>query len=86
MRYIIKGYMTQNTDVIIIGAGPAGLSAAKVLADSGIKTIVLEKGINSGSKNFFSSIIHKKTVEEVFGRISDDTSETFYPPIERKLT
>ena len=78
--------MTQTPDVIIIGAGPAGLSAAKILADSGIKTIVLERGIKSGSKNFFSGIINKKTVEEVFGKISDDMSEMFYAPIERKLT
>jgi thioredoxin reductase (NADPH) len=35
-------------DVIIIGAGPAGLSAAIYAARSGMKTLVLEKGIVGG--------------------------------------
>jgi len=35
--------MTTNTDVVIIGAGPAGLCLAKSLADSGLHTIVIER-------------------------------------------
>src|SRR4030042_7153881 len=38
----------QNTDVIIIGAGPAGLSAAIYTAWLGLKTTVLESGIAGG--------------------------------------
>lgn len=33
----------QGFDILIIGAGPAGLSAAHVAADSGLKTLLLEK-------------------------------------------
>jgi len=35
--------MTTNTDVVIIGAGPAGLCLAKSFADSGLHTIVIER-------------------------------------------
>ena len=34
----------KNYDVIIIGAGPAGIFAALVLAQMGLKPIVLERG------------------------------------------
>jgi ubiquinone biosynthesis UbiH/UbiF/VisC/COQ6 family hydroxylase len=35
--------MTINTDVVIIGAGPAGLCFAKSLADAGLQVVVLER-------------------------------------------
>jgi len=38
-------------DVIIIGAGPAGLSAAIYSARSGLKTAVFEKGLIGGQIN-----------------------------------
>jgi len=39
---------TQNRDVIIMGAGPAGLTAAIYCAWLGLKTVVLETGIVGG--------------------------------------
>src|SRR6266478_4159341 len=36
--------MTEHFDLIIIGAGPAGLSAAGVAAREGLKYLVIEKG------------------------------------------
>ncbi|MDI1362115.1 5-demethoxyubiquinol-8 5-hydroxylase UbiM [Methylotenera sp.] len=35
--------MVTNVDVVVIGAGPAGLCFAKSLADSGLQTIVIER-------------------------------------------
>ncbi len=47
-RAIVDSYMKQfdeyvESDVIVVGAGPAGLSTAKVLAENDVKTIVLER-------------------------------------------
>ncbi|HUX97939.1 MAG TPA: NAD(P)/FAD-dependent oxidoreductase [Candidatus Deferrimicrobium sp.] len=38
-------------DVLIVGAGPGGSVAAKVAAESGLKTVFFERGRKSGEKN-----------------------------------
>jgi len=37
-----------NVDVVVVGAGPSGLTAAKYLASSGLKTVVLERRLSFG--------------------------------------
>jgi len=49
--------MAEQFEVVIVGAGPAGLSAALVLARAGVETIVLERGPYPGSKNLFGGIL-----------------------------
>jgi len=44
--------------VAIVGAGPAGLSAACVLAEKGVKTIVLERGEYPGAKNISGGVLY----------------------------
>lgn len=67
----------KDADVIVIGAGIAGLTTAIALAKSSIKTIVLEKSKRHGSAAFHSGVISKNFLEELFG--SCDV------PFERKL-
>lgn len=52
-RAIIEGYTKRlldhlENDVVIVGAGPAGLTAAYYLAKDGIKTAVFEKRLSIG--------------------------------------
>jgi glycine/D-amino acid oxidase-like deaminating enzyme len=41
---IVAPALPQKTDVVVVGGGYAGLSAARALADSGIQSVVLEAG------------------------------------------
>ena len=48
----------QDFDVIVIGGGPAGLSAAISAANAGMKTIVIERGDYPGTKNVMGGILY----------------------------
>lgn len=50
--------MKEVFDVAIVGAGPAGISAACILADAGIKTIVFERGEYPGAKNMSGGVLY----------------------------
>ncbi|KAF5432040.1 thioredoxin reductase (NADPH) [Candidatus Methanophagaceae archaeon] len=43
--------MKKDYDLVIVGAGPAGMSAGMYGARSGLETLVLEKGISGGLSN-----------------------------------
>lgn len=53
-------------DVIIVGAGFAGISAAMVLARAGKKVVVIERGNFAGSKNMFGGSIYAEPMAEIF--------------------
>lgn len=53
-------------DVVIVGAGPAGISAAITLARAGKEVVVLERGDFAGSKNMFGGAIYAKPAAEIF--------------------
>jgi len=52
-------------DVAIVGAGPAGTSAACILADAGIKTIVFERGEYPGAKNMSGGVLYGYDLAQV---------------------
>lgn len=57
---------TEKFDLIVVGAGPAGLSAAYIAAKAGLKVIVIERGEYPGSKNVMGGILYRQPTEEVF--------------------
>ncbi len=56
----------EYVDVVIVGAGPAGIAAAITLARAGKEVVVIERGSFPGSKNVFGGAIYSKPTEEIF--------------------
>lgn len=55
----------ENFDVIVVGGGPAGLSAAISAARAGMKTVVIERGDYPGTKNVMGGILYTKATDMV---------------------
>jgi electron transfer flavoprotein-quinone oxidoreductase len=55
----------EKFDVIIVGGGPAGLSAAISAARAGMKTVVIERGDFPGTKNVMGGVLYTKATEEI---------------------
>lgn len=71
--------MPENkTEVIVVGAGPAGISCAITIARAARKVVLIERGRFSGSKNVFGGAIYAQPTREIF----PDFERT--APLERK--
>jgi electron transfer flavoprotein-quinone oxidoreductase len=57
--------MKEAFDVAIVGAGPAGISAACLLAGRGVKTIVLERGEYPGAKNISGGVLYGHDLAQI---------------------
>jgi electron transfer flavoprotein-quinone oxidoreductase len=72
--------MKEAFDVAIVGAGPAGIAAACVLADAGIKTIVFERGEFPGAKNMFGGVCYGYNLAQIIPNYAERNC-----PIERNI-
>ena len=70
----------EKFDVVIVGAGPAGSSAAHALASRGYQVLILERGKSPGTKNVFGGRIYPYSLAELIPNYQDDA------PIERFIT
>ncbi len=66
-------------DVVIVGAGLAGLSCAHKLAGNGLQVIVVERGDFPGSKNVTGGRLYLQPVKPLIGDMLDGA------PFERKV-
>jgi electron transfer flavoprotein-quinone oxidoreductase len=58
--------MSKTYQAIVVGAGPAGSSAALTMARAGLDVALVERGTFPGEKNMFGGILHRMTsIEEV---------------------
>ena len=55
--------MDEQFDAIVVGAGPAGVTAAKDLANAGLSVAVLERGQFPGAKNVWGGILYRQPTE-----------------------
>ena len=56
--------MREEFEVAIVGAGPAGISAALALAEKGIRVIVFERGEFPGAKNVSGGVLYGHDLAE----------------------
>ncbi len=72
--------MTLSYDAVVVGAGPAGSTAALVLARAGRRVALVERGPFPGSKNMYGGV--------VYGRILDDLIPRWWEgiPVQRWVT
>ena len=66
-------------DVIVVGAGPAGLAAAIVLAKAGVRVIVIERGRLPGSKNVMGGVFYSDCMKGIVDGFPSDA------PVERHV-
>jgi electron transfer flavoprotein-quinone oxidoreductase len=66
-------------DVIIVGAGPAGTTAAYVLARAGMNVVLLERGSAAGTKNVFGGVLYTTVLSRLIPDFWDQA------PLERHI-
>jgi electron transfer flavoprotein-quinone oxidoreductase len=67
-------------DVVVVGAGPAGASAALVLARAGKKVALVERGPFPGSKNMYGGVVYGRILDTLVPRWWEEV------PVERWIT
>ena len=69
----------EKFDVIIVGAGPAGTTAAYVLAKSGVEVLQIERGSYPGAKNVFGGILYTPVLNRLIPNFWEEA------PVERHM-
>src|SRR6202142_668058 len=66
-------------DSIVVGAGPAGVSAAITMARAGLNVVLLERGEYAGAKNVQGAVLYSKMLADVVPEFWKDC------PLERAI-
>lgn len=67
-------------DVIVVGGGVAGTVCAYLLAKEGREVLLIERGVEAGSKNLSGGIFYSRSISEVFPNFVNEA------PVERVIT
>lgn len=70
----------EHYEAVVVGAGPGGAAAAAALANNDVETLVLERGVEAGSKNVSGGLIYAEqsapyTIDQLFPGFRDEASE-----------
>jgi electron transfer flavoprotein-quinone oxidoreductase len=66
-------------DAIVVGAGPAGITAAYILAKKGLDVVVVERGQYPGAKNVFGGVLFTTVLNRLIPEFWDEA------PLERHI-
>jgi len=78
--------MAEEVDVVIVGAGLAGLACAYTLADSGLEVVVVERGDYPGAKNVTGGRLYLNPVRPYFPPGFWDDAPLERPVVKERLT
>ncbi|MFC5370690.1 FAD-dependent oxidoreductase [Arcanobacterium bovis] len=67
-------------DVIVVGGGVAGSVCSYLLAQEGHEVLLIERGVEPGSKNLSGGIFYSRVMEQIFPTFVDEA------PVERVIT
>ncbi|MFB6072224.1 MAG: FAD-dependent monooxygenase [Halobacterium sp.] len=70
----------EHYEAVVVGAGPGGAAAAATLAEHGVETLVLERGVDAGSKNVSGGLLFAEedapyTIDDLFPEFREEASE-----------
>ncbi len=70
----------EHYEAVVVGAGPGGAAAAAALADHGVETLVLERGVEAGSKNVTGGVLYAEesapyTIDDLFDGFREEATE-----------
>jgi len=70
----------EHYEAVVVGAGPGGAAAAAALAEQGVETLVLERGVDAGSKNVSGGLLFAEesapyTLDGLFPDFREEATE-----------